>query len=143
MENSQSEQPVIVGRTPLGIHLSALDAWAKEKDLSTYAIAKILGCSINAVKLWRQGQSLPNVIYACYIERLTGGAVPVQYWMTTPLGLSMQTKTNQFWVLREKKHRAVLRRKANARKFGKIRRRKLANVQPKANQDPSMWEPEE
>jgi len=133
----------VVGRSALGIHLSALDTWAKEKGMTNYAIAKILGCSVTAVKMWRQGQSLPNLVYACYLARLTGGAIPVEYWITTPLGIELQSKSNRYWVLREKRHRAKLTRQSrNRTRINKIRRR-LGSHQPKFNQDPDTWEPGE
>lgn len=65
---------------------TALDDWMRAGGVSNIALSQMVGCGVNIVQYWRQGQCLPNLLYAFKIERATKGAIPAVYWIDTDLG---------------------------------------------------------
>lgn len=93
--------------------LTALHDWLLDNEMPEVAFARQVGCHTRSVRFWRYGASIPNTIFAILIERLTGGAVPVTYWITTQRGKQIMHRETQAWDgVRPKQHSMKKRKRA-------------------------------
>lgn len=65
---------------------TALHLWMEKYRVTNYTFAKKLGVTPVTVANWRHGWNLPSIPNGVKIERATGGAVPLVYWISTPKG---------------------------------------------------------
>jgi len=56
--------------------------WVKSDGNSMESVAKTLGTTRQAVHGWATGRMCPRIYYACVIETLSKGQVPVSSWLT-------------------------------------------------------------
>src|SRR5262245_60711426 len=68
------------------IEFTALNQWMVESKVSNKRMAKMVGCSTRSIVFWKQGQSIPVLVYAFKIEQITEGKVSVESWLGTMLG---------------------------------------------------------
>lgn len=64
--------------------------WLKAEGLTMDVIAQRLGISRQAVHGWVSGRNSPRVYYACVIEALSNGAVPVESWLSPTQAMAIQ-----------------------------------------------------
>jgi hypothetical protein len=71
------------------ITYTLLDKWLKARQIPDSVFAGQLGCDLKMITYWRQGQCMPDLVYAFRIERQTQGGVPVASWLGTPMGRAL------------------------------------------------------
>lgn len=63
--------------TPLGAYLASLDLTVKE-------FAQKVGIAESTMADWMMGKSLPDLVSAFEMERLTRASLPMEAWLATP-----------------------------------------------------------
>ena len=67
-----------------------LTEWMKAEGLTMDAVAERLGTTRQAVHGWVSGRNSPRVYYACVIEALSHGAVPVESWLSPTQAMAIE-----------------------------------------------------
>lgn len=63
--------------TPLGVYLASLDMTVKE-------FAEKVGIAESTMADWMYGKSMPDLVSAFELERLTRCSIPMESWLATP-----------------------------------------------------------
>lgn len=68
------------------IECTKLDDWRTSKGWSYDKMAKFLRVSMISVRRWCNGQTIPSLPMAFWIEYRTKGGMPVVAWLNTQIG---------------------------------------------------------
>lgn len=64
--------------------------WLGSEGITMDNVAKALGTSRQAVHGWASGRMRPRVFYACAIEAMSNGKVPVESWLSPVQAMAIQ-----------------------------------------------------
>lgn len=64
--------------------------WLKTEGITMDVVAKALGTSRQAVHGWASGRMKPRVFYACAIEAMSKGQVPVKSWLSPVQAMAIE-----------------------------------------------------
>lgn len=94
-----------------------LSKWMREVGISAYEVAKRSRVSYKQVCKLRDGESLPSLVTAFRIDRVTNGAVPPVAWLATPLGRNAWSQTHDWekWMQQRRDEQLRARQRAAQR----------------------------
>lgn len=67
-----------------------LQEWLDGRGITQAQAARLLGAHRQAVSAWCQGWTRPTLYHAMAVERLTGGKIPLETWLTRQEQLALQ-----------------------------------------------------
>lgn len=68
------------------INPTLLDQWIKAHGVSQLKLSRLIGCMPKTVEYWCKGQTMPDLVSAYFIEKVTEGGVPATSWLGTAIG---------------------------------------------------------
>jgi DNA-binding transcriptional regulator YdaS (Cro superfamily) len=58
-----------------------LDQYLRRNALTRDAFARLVGTTGPVVSRWASGARIPSLTFATRVDQVTGGAVPLSYWV--------------------------------------------------------------